>query len=110
MGNTTVQFVDGWANFTNLGINWFGSDYIIDFNISSPQEGENFTVASDPITIPARQIHAVILDGSIQVVEQSSMSVTIELRDSISGNVVEDIAWRVGVIMYTERMKYLRAW
>ncbi|XP_052063080.1 fibrocystin-L-like [Mytilus californianus] len=94
MGNTTVQFVDGWANFTNLGINWFGSDYIVDFNISSPPQGENYTVASEPITIPARQIHAVILNGSIQVVEQSSISVTIELRDFISGNIVEDIAWR----------------
>jgi hypothetical protein len=73
IGNTTVQFVDGWANFTNLGINYFGSDYIIDFNISSPAQGENYTVMSDPLTIPSRRINAVVVETTTEIYELSML-------------------------------------
>jgi hypothetical protein len=95
IGNTTVQFVDGWANFTNLGINYFGSDYIIDFNISSPAQGENYTVMSDPLTIPSRRINAVVVETTTEIYEQTAISVSLELRDSVTGMFIEDIKWRV---------------
>ena len=58
LGNTTVTIQDGWANFTNLSIDYQGNGYIIDFNITDPVEGENFTLATDPFNIASRYLRA----------------------------------------------------
>lgn len=95
LGNTTIKFVNGWANFTNLAINYFGTGYIIDFNITSPTEGENMTLASDPVDISARPITAVTISSTADVYESTFMSVAMELRDSVTEETISDIAWRV---------------
>ena len=95
IGNTTIQFVNGWANFTNLGIDYFGTGYIIDFNITSPDEGENVTLASDPMDIPSRPITAATVSSTSEVYESTFMSVGLELRDDVTGETISDITWRV---------------
>jgi hypothetical protein len=76
LDNTTIKFVNGWANFTNLAINYFGTGYIIDFNITSPTEGENMTLASDPVDISARPITAVTISSTADVYESTFQILT----------------------------------
>ncbi|KAK3107766.1 hypothetical protein FSP39_021797 [Pinctada imbricata] len=94
LGNTSVTFVDGWANFTGMYITHFGTDYIIDFNITDPVEGENVTLASDPLTIQGRPITAALVSKSTDIVERNYLSAVLELRDSVTSEVISDIAWR----------------
>lgn len=43
LGNITVKFVNGVANFTDLAIDLLGEGYIIDFVVTSPLEAANMT-------------------------------------------------------------------
>lgn len=94
-GNLTVQFVNGWANFSNLLITQFGSGYIIDFNVTSPTEGENFTISTNPLTIPSRPIKASIVNMPNDIIVGNFHTFTLELQDGLSSFVLPDIAWRV---------------
>lgn len=48
------------------------------------------------IDIAVRQVNAVVIDTTVNAVEQTDISVTLELRGKGSGLMIEDIAWRVG--------------
>lgn len=94
-GNTTLNVVDGWANFTNLLITHFGQNYILDFNISYPDEGENVSLSSDPFTIAGRPIKGSLVSRSTTVVEKALLSVVLELKDEVTLETISNITWRV---------------
>ena len=50
LGNTTVTFEDGWANFTNLYITNRG-DYVLQFNITEPPSAVNYSLVSPTVTV-----------------------------------------------------------
>ncbi|KAJ8320870.1 hypothetical protein KUTeg_002457 [Tegillarca granosa] len=93
-GNLTAQFVNGWANFSSLMITHFGSGYIIDFNVTSPTEGENFTISTDPLTIPSQPVKASVVNMPTDIIVGNFHTFTLELQDGLSSLVLPDIAWR----------------
>ena len=94
-GNTTIMVTEGWANFTNLLITHFGQAYILDFNISYPDEGENVSLSSDPFTITGRPLKGSLVSRSTTVVEKGLISVVLELRDEVTSEKISNITWRV---------------
>lgn len=95
LGNTTVQFIGGIAAFTDLAISHFGTDYILDFTLTEPVVGEPFVIASQAFSLPGRPIIATVVSKTPIIVERSAASITLELRDAVTGQHVDDIDWRV---------------
>ena len=52
IGNTTVTFVNGTADFSGLGIDRMGS-YVLDFNITHPVEASNYSLSSLAVNVSA---------------------------------------------------------
>jgi hypothetical protein len=50
IGNATVTFVNGTANFTGLGVDRMGT-YVLDFNIIHPPEAANYSLTSQTINV-----------------------------------------------------------
>ncbi|XP_060084827.1 fibrocystin-L-like, partial [Ylistrum balloti] len=92
-GNLTVEFVNGWANFTDLLITQLGSDFYIDFNLTSPSDS-NFTIASDPLTVTGRPITASVASMTTSPIENDNFALRVELRDGLTSELIPDIAWR----------------
>ncbi|XP_052063691.1 fibrocystin-L-like [Mytilus californianus] len=93
-GNTTVPFVNGEANFSNLEISHPGMGYIIDFNMTEPIEAENLTLASVPLDIQKIPVTAVIVSATEDVYTTESMVIQMELREELTGNKLDNIGWR----------------
>ncbi|XP_071488092.1 fibrocystin-L-like [Diadema antillarum] len=92
IGNTTVAFENGWANYTNLGANISATDLVIEFAITYPNtstlsvSAEAFDVAVQPYDIVA------VTAPSSAVTEDEFFEVVLELRDGVTGLVVTDLA------------------
>ena len=77
-----------------------GSGYILDFNVTYPVEAGNFTLASDPFDVDGRPIKVHLYDQtSGDIVRDARFSVTLDLQDSNTEDVISDIAWRVSTII-----------
>ncbi|XP_069121982.1 fibrocystin-L-like [Argopecten irradians] len=92
-GNLTVEFVNGWANFTDLIITQFGTDFYIDFYLTEPAD-TNFTIASAPLTVAGRPIKPSITSMTSTVIENNYFAIGVELRDEVTSELIPDIAWR----------------
>ncbi|XP_021369085.1 fibrocystin-L-like isoform X2 [Mizuhopecten yessoensis] len=92
-GNLTVQFVNGWANFTSLLITKLGTEFHIDFNLTVPT-GSNFSITSGPLTVAARPIKASVTSMTSTVIENHYFAVGVELQDNATSERIPDIAWR----------------
>ena len=97
IGNTTVDFVNGWANFPNLMINLNGT-YILDFNVIFPAEASDFIISSQEVTVILKQVEAHVVEQPTSVAVNSSFDVVVDLLNAVTGNTIEDIAWRVSVV------------
>ena len=97
LGNTTVQFINGEAVFSDLAISHFGTDYILDFTVSEPAVGEPFMIASKKFSLEPRPLVAAVQSKTPVIVESSAASITLELRDAVTGQVIDDIDWRVWI-------------
>ncbi|KAL4228553.1 Fibrocystin-L [Mactra antiquata] len=94
-GTTTVNCTDGWFNFTDLEISHMGNNYILDFNVTFPSEAENFTLESAPFNVSGRPVEIHVYDRtSGNIVRSSRFSVTIDLLDSNTNEIISDLAWR----------------
>ncbi|XP_069115226.1 fibrocystin-L-like [Argopecten irradians] len=93
IGNLTVEFVNGWANFTDLLITQFGTDFYIDFDLTVPADS-NFSISSAPLTVTGRPIEPSIISMTSNVLEGNYFSIGVELRDGVSSEIIPDIAWR----------------
>ena len=94
VGNTTVDFLGGWANFTNLMIDISGT-YIIDFNIVYPNEASHFSISSQTVTVAAQQLKGRVVTQPSAVVKDAPFNVEVDLLNSVTGRKIGDIAWRV---------------
>ncbi|XP_069115224.1 fibrocystin-L-like [Argopecten irradians] len=92
-GNLTVEFVNGWANFTDLLITQFGTDFYIDFDLTVPADS-NFSISSGPLTVAGRPIKPSVASMTSTVIENNYFSICVELRDEITSELIPDIAWR----------------
>ncbi|KAK3107254.1 hypothetical protein FSP39_010348 [Pinctada imbricata] len=92
VGNTTVTFVDGYANFTDLGISHAGSGYILDFEITYPTEAI-FNRSSSALTIQQRPLKTTVVTASETVYQGGQHQITLDIRDDITDDIVADIAW-----------------
>ncbi|KAJ8313314.1 hypothetical protein KUTeg_009100 [Tegillarca granosa] len=93
-GNDTVQFVDGWANFTDLALSQSGSGFVIEFSIISPASATNYTIDSTALTINNRKVKMVVITMATEALEFDVIPVFLELRDEITNERIEDIGWR----------------
>ncbi|KAL4228989.1 Fibrocystin-L [Mactra antiquata] len=94
-GTLTVNCTDGWFNFTDLMLTHMGTDYILDFNVTYPPEAENFTLASNPFNVPGRPLKVRVYDKTIGDIQLNGpFTVTLDLVDSNTNEIITDIAWR----------------
>ena len=95
MGNVTIPFVDGWANFTSLNINLAGSDVVLDFNVIYPNTS-TLAVSSGTFDVTARPYVAVVVDSPSAAVEAGEkFDVVVEVVDESTMLAVTDLADKV---------------
>ncbi|OWF49746.1 Fibrocystin-L [Mizuhopecten yessoensis] len=92
-GTSTVNFVDGWANFTDLLISCTGAAYMINFDITSPT-GTNFTLTSANLTILPRNITAAVASVTSPKYTGEPFGVTVHLKDAATDAVITDVGWK----------------
>ncbi|XP_006825958.1 fibrocystin-L-like [Saccoglossus kowalevskii] len=94
LGNTSVVFVNGCANFTNLAVTHAG-DYILDFVITVP-ENTTLGVVSTSFTVSNRpySLGVVAVPDSAHEGELFTPQPIIEIVDTILGETAEDISWK----------------
>lgn len=93
-GTKNVSFVDGWANFTDIGISHEGSGYILEFTVSYPDEVV-FTVDSSPLVVTQRGLKAGLVSKTSDVQQNQGMTVILDIKDSNTNAAVPDINWKV---------------
>jgi hypothetical protein len=94
IGNNTVKFNQGWANFTSLSISHNGS-YILDFHISKPDTA-NFQASSQPFTVQERELYFTFKTQPGNGTEMAPLPVQpiVEVRDAANGMVVNNTGWK----------------
>lgn len=92
-GDTTVEFVDGWANFTDIAISHYG-EYILDFNVTTPRS--NLTIRSQLLEVKERIIVLHIITHVIRTNETVLFDPVpvIELVDIGNGQRVTNHDWK----------------
>ncbi|KAK3716577.1 hypothetical protein RRG08_039372 [Elysia crispata] len=92
LGNTTVTFEDGWANFTNLYITNRG-DYTLQFNITDPPSAANYSLVAPSITINGRNLgpHAELKTTNRLV--GFPIELEVQLKDEDTNSLISDIEW-----------------
>ena len=93
-GNTTIPFVSGWANFTNLGINIADSGFILDFNITYPNTS-SLAVRSQAFEVTGRPYYAAVITAPDVLDINETFEVVAEIRDETSMVAVTDLADKV---------------
>lgn len=99
-GTTNITFVNGWANFSDIGISHEGSGYVLEFTLSYPTE-VIFKVESGPLTVVLRPLKAGLVSKTGDVFQNSLVTVALDIRDSESDTRVSDINWKVTVFKGT---------
>ena len=95
-GTLQVNASSGWFNFTDLEISHMGVGYILDFNVTSPDAALNFSISSTPFDVDGRPVKAhVVTMTSGDIVRNARFSMTLDLRDENTDDILTDIAWRV---------------
>ncbi|GFS10808.1 polycystic kidney and hepatic disease-like 1 [Elysia marginata] len=92
LGNTTITFVDGWANFTNLYITNRG-DYILQFNITDPPSAANYSLVSPTITINGRNLGPYAELKTTNRLVGFPIELEVQLKDEDTNSLITDIEW-----------------
>ena len=92
-GDTTVEFVAGWANYTDITISHYG-EYILDFNVTTPHS--NLTIKSQLLEVKERIIVLNIITHVTHTNETVLFDPTplIELVDIGNGQRVTNHDWK----------------
>ncbi|XP_061168814.1 fibrocystin-L-like [Saccostrea echinata] len=93
LGERTAKYNNGWANFTDLAISHMGSGYIIDFVVTYPVVA-SFSLSSSNISVTRRSIVVDIVNITSDPLENSYMTVDLELRDKVTSQVIKQVNWR----------------
>lgn len=94
-GNTSIVFIDGWANFTNLHITHSYHDYILDYSVTSPSEA-NIKAFSEPFNVSERVLYFTLVStphDSNETVPFVTQPVVI-VRDLANGERVTNTGWK----------------
>lgn len=91
VGNVTLPFEEGWANFTNLAITKQGSGYELEFAITHPQDSSVSFARSTAFPITPRQLTGAQADQTGRVYANEAFQVLVEVRDAASGEVVTNL-------------------
>ena len=97
LGTTTIEVVNGWANFTDLAVSHSGSGYAIYFTVSglSVPVPENMNVTSDSFGLMSRLLASRVVSRDVTYKVGYPFTVSIEMIDPLSGERIENLAWRV---------------
>ena len=95
-GTLEVNATDGWFIFTDLSVSHMGTGYILNFNVTSPAAATNFSISSQEFDVDGRPIKAnVVAKTAGDITKNSRFSITLDLRDENTDDIITDIAWRV---------------
>ena len=73
-----------------------GTGYILDFNVTSPAAATNFSISSQPFDVDGRPVKGhVVTKTSGDITKNSRFSITLDLRDENTDDIITDISWRV---------------
>lgn len=97
-GTTTVQYQNGWANFTDLAISHFGDNYVLNFTVTYPA-GVNLVTLTN-FSLPRRPLKVNAMSIPTTVVANSSISLVIKLEDAVTSQIIEQTHWRVCTCIY----------
>lgn len=94
-GTTSVDFVDGWANFTDLSITHSGVGYVLEFNISKPTTAK-FNASSSSFEVKERDLYFVVTKQPSDANETTPFGSqpAIEVRDRADGQIVTNTGWK----------------
>ena len=94
-GNTSIPFIDGWANFTNLDISHNATDYILEFQITSPIKA-NFSAQSAPFEVKERILYFTLVSQPRDANETVPFGrpPVVEVRDAANGELVTNTGWK----------------
>ncbi|XP_033119893.1 fibrocystin-L-like [Anneissia japonica] len=86
LGNTTIDIINGLANFTNIKLDEVGSGYILDFAVVYPNSTTLIPISSEAFSVAERMFAAVVNTqptGDVMVGEK--FDVGFDLVDVLSG-------------------------
>ena len=94
IGNNTVKFKQGWANFSSLSISHNGT-YVLDFQISKPDTA-NFQASSQPFMVKERDLYFTFKTQPGGGTEMAPFPVqpVLEVRDAANGMLVNNTGWK----------------
>lgn len=94
-GTTTVDFVNGWANFTDLSITHSGAGYVMEFLITKPTTAK-FNASSNAFEVKERDLYFVITKQPSDANETTPFGSqpAIEVRDRANGQIVTNTGWK----------------
>ena len=95
IGNNTVKFSKGWANFTALSISHNGTGYILDFHISKPDTA-NFQTSSQPFDVKERVLYFSVSQQPSNGNETTPLfrQPQVDVRDVANGEIVNNTGWK----------------
>ena len=94
-GNSTVPFVNGWANFTELSISHNATDYELVYTISKPSSAK-FNATSHVFEVKERilEFRLTAQPGDANETLAFGQQPTIEVRDTANGEIVNNTGWK----------------
>lgn len=105
MGEATVDFINGTANFTALSLSHKGTGYKLSFNVTYPVN-LSFTVQSEAFDIKERVLTFTLVQHPKEANETVPFSVQprVEVRDDANGQLVNNTGWKGRKWMLTARL------
>lgn len=97
-GNLHIDASNGWFNYTDLEISHSEAGYILDFNVTYPPRARNFTLSTSQFDVTERPLQGYVrnkTDGDI--LSNATFFVELDLRDLKTGEIIDNIGWRVNV-------------
>ena len=95
MGESTVEFINGTANFTNLAVSHKGTGYKLKFDVTYPLN-LSFVVESTTFEIKERVLVFNILQQPTEANETVPFTLQpkVEVRDAANGELVNNTGWK----------------
>jgi hypothetical protein len=100
---TSTDVMNGYANFTNLGISDVADSFVVAYRFDTPQ-GVNETmfdpgdVVTDPISSTLPKLSCMQTGEALEVDANSTFSMTISIVDKVSGLKIPDVNWNVSIV------------
>ncbi|XP_074660960.1 fibrocystin-L-like [Tubulanus polymorphus] len=93
IGTVNVSFVDGWANFTDLAITHYGSDYNLEFRVINPTTSTLTTATTEALSASKIMLKLSITSqpsGVVYVGNSFSLTAQLQRTDELPF----DLSWK----------------